>query len=104
MRLGYDEFRREQLRYAERGGVAREAAGGRHVLDGIPEDHRAGGEATMCFREPLQQPMELSRLLERRIDQDEAATLLRRQQRLERRPAVERERLGAAISGEQARQ
>ncbi len=53
----------------------------------------------MRRRQPLRQAVEFARLLERRIDQHYAATLNRRHVSCERGPAVDRDRLGARITG-----
>ena len=50
------------------------------------------------------QAHKIGRVLERRIDQDEAAAFLRRQIGAERRPAVDGKRFGAGIAAERGGQ
>src|SRR5690606_14534019 len=59
------------------------------LLQGVPEAVDAAWKASPGLREALGQPLELAVFLEGRVDQHDAALLLRRQVRAERQPAVE---------------
>ncbi len=55
----------------------------------IPQAIGAGGKAAIGLVQTFCQPLIFVFLLERRIDQNEAALLLRRQVSAERKPAIE---------------
>ena len=65
-----------------------EAAHRRAVLDRIPGGEHAGGKSRMAVRQSVQQVRKLVRRLEGRVDQHQAAPLLRRQQCAQRLPGV----------------
>ena len=56
------------------------------------------GHLRCARRQSAGEPREIGRLLERRIDQDDAAALLRRHIGAERGPAVERQHFGAPVA------
>ena len=70
------------------------------VLDGVPDDIDARGEALQASRQSRGDAVELVFLLEGGIDEDDAPALFRRQQRLERDPGVERHQLGPAVAAD----
>ena len=89
---------RKELGHGERGQGRVESGDRLAVLDRVPGDIDAGGETLQALRQPFGHTVQLVSLLERRIDQDDAAALLRRQHGLERDPGVERHHLGPAVA------
>ena len=73
------------------------------VLDRIPKHVDAGRPFAVRRREPVGKPVEFARLLERRIDEHQAAPFLGRNVGSERRPAVDRNGLGLAVAAEMRR-
>ena len=76
------------------------ASGARALLERIPQHIDAGRPLAVRGRERAREPRELVRVLERRIDQHQAAALLRRHIGGKRRPAVDRYRLGAPVAAQ----
>ena len=75
-RAGKRQFGAQNARDAEPREPAREAFRATRVLDRVPERVDAGRPFAMRAGKGLRQPLELVRLLERRIDQHQTAPLL----------------------------
>ncbi|ELR03579.1 hypothetical protein GMDG_08916 [Pseudogymnoascus destructans 20631-21] len=78
-RRTHGEFGAKKLWNAERREVAMESAHGADILYRIPNDYGSGGKAAMGGCYALDDAGELSGFFERRIYQDNATPLLRRE-------------------------
>ena len=84
--------------------MARQGVGGTPALHGIPDQIAAGRPFCVGFGKSVGQPVEFVLLLERGIDQHQAAPLVRRHERRQRRPAVEIDHPRLAVAAQRVDQ
>ena len=78
----------------------RESVGGFTVLERIPKDIDAACPLALCGQHRISEALKITHVLERWIDDDDAAPFLRRYERTGGRPAVYRDGLAASVAFE----